>query len=215
MIGYAAYTERMAGDLRGLIDQIPYLRELGVTYLHLMPLLRPREGDNDGGYAVADYDEIRPDLGTMDDLTALATSLHEAGINLTLDLVLNHVAREHEWAVRARGGDPAYRAYFHVFPDREMPDAYERTLPEVFPDFAPGNFTWDDELRGWVWTTFNEWQWDVAWSNPAVLVEYARIILRLVLMSFASMRSPSCGSAWGPTARANPRSTRSPRRSRR
>ena len=196
MIGYAAYTERMAGDLRGLIDQIPYLRELGVTYLHLMPLLRPREGDNDGGYAVADYDEIRPDLGTMDDLTALATSLHEAGINLTLDLVLNHVAREHEWAVRARGGDPAYRAYFHVFPDREMPDAYERTLPEVFPDFAPGNFTWDDELRGWVWTTFNEWQWDVAWSNPAVLVEYARIILRLANRGVDVFRLDAIAFMW-------------------
>ena len=60
-----------------------------------------------------------------------------------------------------------------------MPDAYERTLPEVFPDFAPGNFTWDDELQGWVWTTFNEFQWDVNWANPAVLREYAAIILEL------------------------------------
>ena len=178
MIGYAAYTERMAGDLRGLIDQIPHLRELGVTTCTSCHCFVHARGDNDGGHAVADYDEIRPDLGTMDDLTALATSLHEAGINLTLDLVLNHVAREHEWAVRARGGDPAYRAYFHVFPDRRC-----RT-PTSGPcrglsGLCARQFTWDDELRGWVWTTFNEWQWDVAWSNPAVLVEYARIILRL------------------------------------
>ena len=119
-----------------------------MRYLHLMPLLRPRDGDNDGGYAVADYRAVRPDLGTMDDLEDLAAQLHDSDISLVLDLVLNHVAREHEWARRARAGEPAYREYFHVFPDREMPDAYERTLPEVFPDFAPGNFTWDDELRG-------------------------------------------------------------------
>ena len=148
LVGYAAYTERFAGDLRGVTDRLPYLRELGVGYLHLMPLLRPREGDNDGGYAVADYRSVRPDLGTMDDLAALAEDLHDAGISLVLDLVLNHVAREHEWAERARAGDAAYREYFHVYPDRTVPDAYERTLPDVFPDFAPGNFTWDDELDG-------------------------------------------------------------------
>ncbi|MGL5850120.1 MAG: alpha-amylase family glycosyl hydrolase, partial [Phycicoccus sp.] len=142
MIGYACYTERFADDLRGVIRQLPYLDELGVRYLHLMPLLRPRDGDSDGGYAVADYRSVRADLGTMDDLAALADALHTRGMSLTLDLVLNHVAREHEWAEKARAGDPRYRAYFHVFPDRELPDEYERTLPEVFPDFAPGNFTW-------------------------------------------------------------------------
>src|SRR3712207_4008599 len=118
----------------------------------------PREGDNDGGYAVQDYRAVRPDLGTVDDLRELATTLRGRGISLVVDLVLNHVAREHDWAVRARRGEAAYRDYFHVFPDRELPDRYEQTLPEVFPDFAPGSFTWDEELDGWVWTTFNEWQ---------------------------------------------------------
>ncbi|HWS57700.1 MAG TPA: alpha-amylase family glycosyl hydrolase, partial [Actinotalea sp.] len=96
MVGYAAYTERFAGDLRGIVDHLPYLDELGVRYLHLMPLLRPRDGDSDGGYAVADYRSVRPDLGTMDDLEHLAARLHDAGMSLVLDLVLNHVAREHE-----------------------------------------------------------------------------------------------------------------------
>jgi amylosucrase len=196
MIGYAAYTERFAGDLRGLIDEIPYLRELGVRYLHLMPLLRPRDGDNDGGYAVADYRAVRPDLGTMDDLEELTRALHDAGISLTLDLVLNHVAREHDWAVRARAGEAAHRDFFHVFPDREQPDAYERTLPEVFPDFAPGNFTWDDALGGWVWTTFNEWQWDVNWANPEVLVEYARIILELANRGVDVLRLDAIAFMW-------------------
>ncbi|MFL6080676.1 MAG: alpha-amylase family protein [Ornithinibacter sp.] len=196
MVGYAAYTERFADDLAGVAEHVPYLAELGVRYLHLMPLLRPRDGDNDGGYAVADYRSVRPDLGTMDDLEDLAEQLHDSDMSLVLDLVLNHVAREHEWARRARAGETAYREYFHVFPDREMPDAYERTLPEVFPDFAPGNFTWDDDLQGWVWTTFNEFQWDVNWANPAVLREYAAIILELANRGVDVLRLDAIAFMW-------------------
>ena len=178
-VGYAAYTERFAGTLRGVEDRIDYLRELGVTYLHLMPLLTPRPGDSDGGYAVADYRTVRPDLGTMEDLEHLAGELRAEGISLVVDLVLNHVAAEHEWAVRARAGEQRYRDYFLIFPDRTEPDAYERTLPEVFPDFAPGNFTWDDGVGGWVWTTFNSFQWDLNWRNPHVMAEFAGIVLDL------------------------------------
>ncbi|RRD30080.1 alpha-amylase family protein [Actinomyces bowdenii] len=178
-IGYAAYTERFAGTLRGVEERIDYLRELGVTYLHLMPLLTPRPGDSDGGYAVADYRTVREDLGTMADLEALTAELRQAGISLVVDLVLNHVAAEHEWARRARAGEQRYRDYFLIFPDRTEPDAYEQTLPEVFPDFAPGNFTWDEELGGWVWTTFNSFQWDINWRNPRVMEEYAQIVLDL------------------------------------
>ena len=178
-VGYAAYTERFAGTLRGVEDRIDYLRELGVTYLHLMPLLTPRPGDSDGGYAVADYRTVRPDLGTMEDLEHLAGELRAEGISLVVDLVLNHVAAEHEWAVRARAGEQRYRDYFLIFPDRTEPDAYERTLPEVFPDFAPGNFTWDDGVGGWVWTTFNSFQWDLNWRNPRVMAEFAGIVLDL------------------------------------
>ncbi|HET6210867.1 MAG TPA: alpha-amylase family glycosyl hydrolase, partial [Jatrophihabitans sp.] len=132
MLGYAAYADRFATDLAGVADRIGYLRELGVSYLHLMPLLRPRPGDSDGGYAVADYRSVRPDLGTMADLRRLAGRLRASGISLVLDLVLNHVAREHPWAQAARAGDEYYRAFFHTFADRELPDAYERSLPEVF-----------------------------------------------------------------------------------
>lgn len=196
MFGYACYTDRFAGDLDGLRARVDYLRDLGVSYLHLMPLLQPREGDNDGGYAVQDYRTVRADLGTVDDLTRLASDLRGQGISLVLDLVLNHVAREHEWARRARAGEERYRDYFHVYPDRVMPDAYERTLPEVFPDFAPGNFTWDDELQGWVWTTFNEWQWDVNWSNPDVLVEYAEIVLYLANLGVEVLRLDAIAFTW-------------------
>ncbi|TNM69517.1 alpha-amylase [Streptomyces sp. NP160] len=196
MLGYAAYTERYAGTLGGVRGRLDHLRELGVTYLHLMPVLQPREGDSDGGYAVADYRAVRPDLGDVEDLRELARALRAQGTSLVLDLVLNHVAREHEWARRAREGDPRYRAYFHVHPDRAVPDAYERTLPEVFPDFAPGNFTWDDELDGWVWTTFNSFQWDVDWSNPDVLVEYAEVVLFLANLGVEVLRLDAIAFIW-------------------
>ena len=196
MLGYAAYADRFADTLRGVEARVPYLRDLGVGYLHLMPLLTPRPAPNDGGYAVADYRSVRADLGGTDDLRDLATTLRGEGISLCLDLVLNHVAREHEWAAAARAGDAEKRDYFHIFADREGPDAYEATLPEVFPDFAPGNFTWDDELAGWVWTTFNDYQWDVDWSNPSVLCEYADIILTLANLGVEVFRLDAIAFIW-------------------
>jgi amylosucrase len=196
MFGYACYADRFAGDLPGVARHLDHLEELGVTYLHLMPLLQPREGDNDGGYAVQDYRSVRADLGTTEQLRELATTLRGRGISLVMDLVLNHVAREHDWAARARAGEAAYRGYFHVFPDRELPDRYERSLPEVFPDFAPGSFTWDGELEGWVWTTFNAWQWDLDWANPAVLVEFAEIILWLANLGVEVFRLDAIAFLW-------------------
>jgi amylosucrase len=188
MLGYATYPDLFAGDLTGVADRVDYLAELGVTYLHLMPLLKPRPGQNDGGYAVMDYRAVRSDLGSIDDLRELATVLRSHGISLTLDLVLNHVAAEHQWAVNARTGDPFYRQYFHMFADRELPDAYERTLPEVFPDFAPGNFSYDDESHSWVWTTFNTWQWDLNWHNPEVFYEFTDLILWLANLGVECLR---------------------------
>ena len=195
-LGYAAYADRFAGTLRGVGEHADHLADLGVTYLHLMPLLLPRPRPNDGGYAVQDYRQVRPDLGTTDDLAELASTLRGRGISLCLDLVVNHVAREHEWAEAARRGDAAKRAYFLVFPDREVPDAYERTLPEVFPDFAPGNFTWDHELGSWVWTTFNDYQWDLNWANPDVLCEFADIILSLANAGVEVFRLDAIAFLW-------------------
>jgi amylosucrase len=166
-IGYVCYADRFAGSLRGVRQHLDYLAELGVTYLHLMPLLRPRDGDNDGGYAVADYGAVDPRVGSVADLEMLAAELHGRGIALCIDLVLNHTAREHEWARKAQAGDPACREMYLIYPDRTAPDAYEDTLPEVFPDTAPGSFTEVPGL-GWVWTTFHDYQWDLNYANPAV-----------------------------------------------
>ena len=188
MLGYATYADLFAGDLMGVAEKVDYLAEFGVTYLHLLPLLKPRPGESDGGYAVMDYRAVRDDIGAISDLRELASVLRSRGISLTLDLVLNHVAAEHEWARSARTGDPYYRRYFHLFADRELPDAYEKTLPEVFPDFAPGNFTYDEESQSWVWTTFNTWQWDLNWHNPDVFYEFADLILWLANLGVECLR---------------------------
>ena len=196
MIGYVCYVDRFAGDLAGVKDKIPYLKELGVTYLHLMPLLKPRPGANDGGYAVMDYRQVNPAYGTMEDLRELATALRLEGISLCIDLVCNHTAKEHEWACKAVAGDPVYQGYYHLFPNRTMPDQYELTLPEVFPDFAPGNFTYDDRCQRWVWTTFNEYQWDLNYTNPAVLAEMLDIMLFLANQGVEILRLDAVAFMW-------------------
>ncbi|MFM6939645.1 MAG: alpha-amylase family protein [Rhodoluna sp.] len=195
-IGYVTYTDLFNENLAGLRERIDYLKKLKVSYLHLMPVLEPRPGANDGGYAVMNYRSLRPDLGTMDDLRTVAEELHDAGISLTLDLVLNHVAQEHEWAEKAKAGDAKYRDYFYVYPDRTIPDEFEKSLPEVFPDFAPGNFTYDKDLNGWVWTTFNAYQWDVNWANPSLFCEFADIIGNLANHGVDCLRLDAIAFIW-------------------
>ncbi|MGI8946947.1 MAG: alpha-amylase family protein [Ornithinimicrobium sp.] len=199
VLGYAAYAERYAAPgtgLGGVARRVDHLRDLGVTYLHLMPLLATRKPPNDGGYAVTDYRSVRPDLGTVQDLRDLASTLRAHGISLCLDLVLNHVALEHEWVQAAQRGEQRYRDYFYLYPDRTEPDAYEATLPEVFPDFAPGNFTWDDAAQSWVWTTFNDYQWDLNWANPDVLAEMADVVLHLADLGVEVLRLDAVAFIW-------------------
>src|SRR3954447_21087009 len=196
VVGYVAYADRLGGTLRGVRERLDYLRELGVGYLHLMPLLRARPAPNDGGYAVADYGAVEPALGTMDDLRALAADLRGAGMALCVDVVLNHTAREHEWARAAMAGDARKLAYYRTFADRAEPDAYELTLPEVFPDTAPGSFTRVPELERWVWTTFNEYQWDLDWSNPEVFVAMATAILDLAAAGVDVLRLDAVPFLW-------------------
>ena len=190
MIGYVFYVDRFAGTLAGVEAHLDHLAELGVRYVHLMPLLRPR-----GGYAVADYRAVDPALGTMMDLEALCGRLRDLGISVCVDLVLNHTAAEHEWARQALAGDPWAEAMYRIYPDRTMPDRYEATLPEVFPTFAPGNFT---RIKGgrWVWTTFNTYQWDLDWSNPQVFLEMTDVLLNLANRGVDVVRLDAVAFMW-------------------
>ncbi|GAA4450715.1 amylosucrase [Novipirellula rosea] len=168
IVGGALYVDLFSENLGKLADSIDYFKELGLTYLHLMPLFAVRPGDNDGGYAISNYRSVDPRLGTIDDLRNLATELRKAGIVLVLDFVFNHTSDDHDWAKHAQSGDPEYQNFYYIFPDRTLPDQYERTLREIFPTVRRGNFTWHDGMQSWVWTTFNSFQWDLNYSNPSV-----------------------------------------------
>ena len=196
MLGYCSYVDRLGGDLRGVIKRIPHLQELGVRYLHLLPFLKMRQGESDGGFAVASFEEVDPRFGSNADLEALTVSLRSAGISLCADFILNHVADDHAWARGARSGDARLRGFFHVFPDRVQPDAYERTLGQVFPQAAPGNFTHVPALDGWTWTTFYPYQWDLNWSNPEVFAAMAGTLLRLANRGIEVFRLDSTAFLW-------------------
>ena len=196
MVGYVFYVERFAGTLQGVAEKLDYIEALGATYLHLMKIIKPREGENDGGYAVADYEAVDPKVGTIEDLDNLCRVLRERGVSVCVDLVLNHCAKEHPWAQRARAGNAHYQDYFYMYPDRTMPDEYEKTLPEIFPDFAPGSFSYYPESDKWVWTTFNEYQWDLNWSNPEVFLEIVGVMLTLANRGVEVFRLDAVAFMW-------------------
>lgn len=176
-VGMALYCDRFADDLKGLRANLPYLQELGVNILHIMPMLDCPPEHSDGGYAVRDFYRIDPRFGTTGDVEALAATLKKRDMLLVLDVVVNHTSNEHEWAQQARQGNKKYQDYFFVFDDRETPDIFDETMPEIFPLIAPGNFTWDAEMGKWVMTVFHSYQWDLNYRNPAVLIEMIDIIL--------------------------------------
>ena len=196
MLGMTMYTELFAGNLRGLVEKIPYLTEQGVTYLHLMPLLKMPHPHNDGGYAVEDFTQVDPALGTNADLCALTAALRKAGISLCLDVVMNHTADTHAWALRAKAGDAHYQQFYHCFDDRTIPDAYELTMPQVFPNTAPGNFTWCEAMHKWVLTTFHPYQWDLNYRNPAVFIEMMDSVLKLANMGVEVLRIDAIPYIW-------------------
>ncbi len=196
MVGYVFYIDRFAGTMKGVLEKLDYLEELGATYIHFMPCLKPREGDSDGGYSVMDYRAINPALGSMQDLEAVTAALRKRGMSLCLDLVLNHTAKEHDWAMRARKGEQRYRDYYWTFEERALPDQYDRTLVEVFPAHAPGNFTWYPDMKRWVWTTFNEHQWDLNWSNPRVFLEIVKVMLFLANRGVEALRLDAVAFMW-------------------
>ena len=171
MLGMMLYIDNFAGNIKGVSAKLPYLKECNVNCLHLMPFLDTPKGRSDGGYAVADFRKVRPDLGTMEDLSALADKCHKNGMNLCMDFVMNHTSEDHEWAKKARQGDGEYMSRYFFYNNREIPDEYEKTVPQVFPTTAPGNFTWLPDIGHYVMTTFYPYQWDLNYGNPRVFNE--------------------------------------------
>ena len=196
MVGIVLYVDLFSDNLAGLRRHIPYFKKLGVTYLHLMPLFAVPHGENDGGYAVSDYRAVNPDLGTMAELSQLAAELRERGISLVLDFVFNHTSDDHAWARKAKSGDADYRDYYLTFTDRAEVDRYQAHLRDIFPTVRKGSFTWNDALQRWVWTTFNSYQWDLNYGNPAVLRAMAEEMLFLANQGVEVLRLDAVAFIW-------------------
>jgi amylosucrase len=206
-IAYNLYVDLFSKSIKGLIKKIPYLQELGVTILHLMPILQGRPGENDGGYAVMDYRTIDTELGSMDDFQTLVNALRKAGIHVVIDFVVNHTAKEHEWAVKALAGDKVHQDLYLIFDDNTIPAKFNQTVPEVFPVVAPGNFTFYPQINKYVWTSFYEFQWDLNFHNPDVFIRVIDILLFMANLGVDMIRLDAIPFMWkelGHTCRNHP-----------
>ena len=196
MLGMQMYVSAFAGNLAGVRKKLDYIRDCGVNYLHLMPLLESPRGRSDGGYAVSDFRKVQPELGTMDDLAELAKECHKKGISLCLDFVMNHTSEDHEWARRARAGEKEYQDRYFFYDDWTIPQQFEKIVPQVFPTTAPGNFTWCEEAGKVVMTTFYPYQWDLNYANPAVLADMTENMLFLCNQGIDVIRLDAVPYIW-------------------
>ncbi len=196
IVGMMLYVDLYNKDLQGFLDRLDYLQELGVNFVHLMPILKSPPGENDGGYAVSDYRAIDPRFGSMEVLDKVTRELRKRGMYLMLDMVINHTAEDHEWAIRAKDGDPEYQSYYYFYKDRHIPDQFEQSLPQVFPDTSPGNFTYVKEVDQWVMTVFNSYQWDLNYTNPAVFNGMLENLLHLANHGADVLRMDALAFMW-------------------
>ncbi len=177
LAGMSLYVDRFCGNIKTLESKLDYFKTLGINFLHLMPVMKSPPGESDGGYAVSDFREVDERFGNLEDLKNLQHRMQEAGMYLMLDIVLNHTSDRHEWAEKARLGDKKYQDYFYCFNDRHLPDEFERSMPEIFPEASPGNFSFIPEMNKWVMTVFHNYQWDLNYTNPAVFLEMLDTVL--------------------------------------
>ncbi len=195
LLGMMLYADAFAGSLEGVRKNLKYIRECGVNYLHLMPLLDTPKGRSDGGYAVSDFRAVRPDLGTMGDLESLADACRKAGISLCLDFVMNHTSEEHEWAKKARAGETGYRERYFFYNNWKIPMEFEKTVPQVFPTTAPGSFTQLEDGQI-VMTSFYPYQWDLNYANPVVFNDMTENLLYLANRGIDVVRLDAIPYIW-------------------
>jgi len=177
LVGMSLYVDRFCGNLKKLPSKLSYLHDLGVNFLHLMPLFESPAGESDGGYAVSNFQKVDPKFGTLDDLKKLQKSMQDQDMYLMLDIVLNHTSHHHEWARKAKAGDPYYQDFYYMYDNRWIPNEFDACMPEIFPESSPGNFTYVPECDKWVMTVFHSYQWDLNFMNPAVFVAMVENVL--------------------------------------
>jgi amylosucrase len=196
IVGMTLYVDLFAGSLKKLEKKIDYFRELGITYIHLMPLLKPREGENDGGYAVEDYRQIDERLGNLSDFTKLLDTFRNNNIFVCIDYVVNHVAKEHKWAKSALAGSQEMQNMFIMYDTDEMPKRFNQTVPEVLPNKCPGNFTYFPEIKKYVFTSFSDFQWDLNFANPKVFNAMVDNMLYLANLGVNMIRLDAIPFMW-------------------
>ena len=196
LLGMMLYTGAFAGTLEGVKEKLPYLEECGVNYLHLMPLLESPKGRSDGGYAVANFRRVQPELGTMEDLEALADACRAKGMSLCLDFVMNHTSEDHEWAKKACAGEPGYRERYFFYDNWDIPNEFEKTVPQVFPTTAPGSFTWLPDCNQVVMTSFYPYQWDLNYANPVIFNDMTENLLYLTNRGIDVIRLDAVPYIW-------------------
>lgn len=157
------------GDIRGITQQLDYLKELGVDYLWITPFFVSPQNDN--GYDVADYRNIDPIFGTMEDLEELIREGKKRGMELMLDMVFNHTSTSHEWFQKALAGDEKYQNYY-IFKDG-TPDKIPTNWESKF-----GGPAWEyvPHLKKWYLHLFDVSQADLNWENPEVREELKNVI---------------------------------------
>lgn len=195
-IGMMLYVDLFNSDIDGLVSKTEYFKNLGITLIHLMPLVQPRNGENDGGYAVRDYRKVNPKLGNVESLKKAIKNFHDNGIRICIDYVINHTADDHEWAIKAKSGDKKYQDYYFMYDDYTIPRQYEATMNQVFPKVAPGNFTYVKDIDKWVMTTFYDFQWDLNYRNPKVLEEMTSILLYYANLGVDMIRLDAIPYIW-------------------
>ena len=196
MLGMMLYIDNFAGNLQGVQKKLSYIKRCNVNYIHLMPFLDTPKGRSDGGYAVADFRKVQPALGTMEDLESLTAACRKEGISVCMDFVMNHTSEDHEWAKRARAGEGEYMSRYFFFDSEAIPAEYEKTVPQVFPTTAPGNFTYLADAGHYVMTSFYPYQWDLNYKNPRVFNEMMYNFLFLANKGIDIMRIDAVPYIW-------------------
>lgn len=158
------------GDIRGIIEKLDYLKELGIDYLWITPVFTSPMNDN--GYDVADYYKINPQFGTMEDMDELIRFCDERGIGLMLDMVFNHTSTEHEWFQRALAGEKKYQDYY-IFRD----DPQDHVPTNWQSKFGGSAWEYVLSLKKWYLHLFDVTQADLNWENPEVRAELKKVIL--------------------------------------